>query len=140
MDSISLLQLYTEQSSVGAMKIMFERAIRRQPTMRKWYCNINGRLIWISLRLVLFDDIDVLLTEDEKFSTLDSAKQFLNQFVHEMQTIDFKVQVLVIGITSRIESLDSAVRKCFEVSEIKWSNFKFNSNKIVNAGFKSDRI
>ena len=68
---------------------------------------------------MLFDDIDVLLTEDEKFSTLDSAKQFLNQFVHEMQTIDFKVQVLVIGITSRIESLDSAVRKCFEVSEIK---------------------
>lgn len=64
---------------------------------------------------MLFDDIDVLLMEDEKFSTLDSAKQFLTQFVHEMQSINFKVQVLVVGITSRIESLDVTVRKCFEV-------------------------
>jgi transitional endoplasmic reticulum ATPase len=95
-DSVSLLQLYTEQSSVGAMKIMFERAIKRQPA------------------ILLFDDIDVLLMEDEKFSTLDSAKQFLTQFVHEMQGINFKVQVLVIGVTSRIESLDITVRKCFE--------------------------
>lgn len=63
----------------------------------------------------MFDDIDVLLMEDEKFSTLDSAKQFLTQFVHEMQSINFKVQVLVVGITSRIESLDVTVRKCFEV-------------------------
>jgi SpoVK/Ycf46/Vps4 family AAA+-type ATPase len=67
---------------------------------------------------VLFDDIDVLLMEDEKFSTLDSAKQFLTQFVHEMQGINFKVQVLVIGVTSRIESLDITVRKCFEVRKI----------------------
>jgi SpoVK/Ycf46/Vps4 family AAA+-type ATPase len=64
---------------------------------------------------VLFDDIDILLMEDEKFSTLNSAKQFLTQFVHEMQGINFKVQVLVIGVTSRIESLDITVRKCFEV-------------------------
>lgn len=67
---------------------------------------------------MLFDDIDVLLTEDDKFSTLDSAKQFLNQFMHEMQSINFKVQVLVIGITSRIESLDVTVRKCFEVGRV----------------------
>jgi hypothetical protein len=35
-DSVSLLQLYTEQSSVGAMKIMFERAIKRQPAIREY--------------------------------------------------------------------------------------------------------
>ena len=57
----------------------------------------------------------MLLTEDDKHSTLDSAKQFLTQFVHEMQSINYKVQILVIGITSRIEALDVTVRKCFEV-------------------------